>query len=474
MINQTYLKKLFTLALSTTLLFSSFVYADKNVISESSREDISVHKQNTISVSKATDNLNESIKTIKEKIENKKVLDKDIQKLTDDINSLEQATTFSNTRGTKDSIAAVLNAEILLLHIPNKDTSATSSAIDKARETLEIFGYKAALPNEEINNQSGQEFDDSVKSNLVLLNERIDFLENYLKDDPNILSRPVDRVAVPLSHIHTYIRSHEIDYIIALNDEDFKNEILSSFVRSEKILETVINEVPDGLEKSKYLASTVHDAKSTLKIQEYSDKSSKNNKISSKYYISTEQAGGSPVKIIRTGQGTPIKLVSHDITLPSKDELKVYGNGVMYEDHERAYIQKAFETIKIIKKNNDYYISILLPELPEGFLWDYSYYAMDYQANYLCSTSYFDLDRHPGQKEWKLENVTSEEIEKGAFAYLTLSTISTVTGEEGLVNWRIGTNHHEGYIIESLDRFTYYDYETWLPFDNSNYINGWK
>jgi hypothetical protein len=279
MINQTYLKKLFTLALSTTLLFSSFVYADKNVISESSREDISVHKQNTISVSKATDNLNESIKTIKEKIENKKVLDKDIQKLTDDINSLEQATTFSNTRGTKDSIAAVLNAEILLLHIPNKDTSATSSAIDKARETLEIFGYKAALPNEEINNQSGQEFDDSVKSNLVLLNERIDFLENYLKDDPNILSRPVDRVAVPLSHIHTYIRSHEIDYIIALNDEDFKNEILSSFIRAEKILETVINEVPDGLEKSKYLASTVHDAKSTLKIQEYSDKSSKNNKL---------------------------------------------------------------------------------------------------------------------------------------------------------------------------------------------------
>ncbi len=62
--------------------------------------------------------------------------------------------------------------------------------------------------------------------------------------------------------------------------------------------------------------------------------------------------------------------------------------GIMRIEHSREYGKKAFSTAKFYKENGEYYASITLPELPEGYFWTVSVNSKLANGNdYFGSTS---------------------------------------------------------------------------------------
>lgn len=459
------IKKLLAISLSMSLLFSSFTFASSKNIDSEINSNTSFSNEKSVNVAKAIDDLNESIKSIESKLYKKTVHNNDLLKLTTNINALEQATLNSNKKATKDTMAAILNAEILLLYLPDNDIASASSAIDNARKTLNIGGYKASIPSEDNMSTLGPELENSINVLLEEINERADFAIDLLKEDGTLLSRPLDRVSVKLSLLSKRASSNEFHYVVALDDENLRKEIISAFVKSEKLLKMA----KDSSSKTDLLESSINSAKRALKIKTRTTENKKD-----EYYIELEQGGGSPVKIIRSSNGFPIKIVDQEITLPTKENLKTYNGYRMYEDHERAFIQRAFETLKIVNRNDEYYLTIELPELPEGFFWQPGYFAVNKKAEYLCYASYQDIDRSPGPKAWKLENVTKEEITDNAYLSFDLLIRSMKDGEHGSIGWKVTTDDHPHYLAERTKCYTQFTDDAWLLFDHSNFLEGWK
>lgn len=462
-------KKLLAISLSTSLLFASFGFAGDKVLDNKVSNGISISIENSDGVSRAVDDLNKSIKSIESKIDKHSVDKNDLIKLTENINNLEKATRNSNRKATRHTITAILNAEILLLYLPDNDISSASAAIDNARKSLNIGGYKASIPTEDNMSTIGEELVSSINILLKDINERADFAIELINDNPNILSTPLDRVAVKLSSLSKVVSSNQLYYEIAINDENMRNDIVSAFVKAENLLDLAKNNSPKkNYSKSitEYLESQVKTAKKELKIE------SKNNKKD--YYIPLEQGGGSPIIVFKSSNGFPIKIVDQEITLPTKENLKTYGENRMYEDHERAFLQKAFETIKIVNRNDEYYLRIELPELPEGFIWEPSFFAINEKAEYLCYGIPKELDNSPGLREWKLEKVTKEEISNDAFLSFYLLIKSTKNGSEGSLAWKLTTDHHPGYLIERTECYTQYTTDAWVLFNHGDFLEGWK
>ena len=168
-----------------------------------------------------------------------------------------------------------------------------------------------------------------------------------------------------------------------------------------------------------------------------------------------------------------IRQVISSVTKPNEtvDNSIVITDDVAFEGRMKTniatkYDLQALETARFYRENGRLYVSIDLPQLPEGFWWGLDITSYDKDGNYV----YYNSEKEVNQVGKNTFEITSKYDDKSVsdITSTTLSVGIVNDNRKGMVMHRISTSTKNQVLIQSLVSSS--DAE-WVKFDTSKIFN---
>ena len=143
--------------------------------------------------------------------------------------------------------------------------------------------------------------------------------------------------------------------------------------------------------------------------------------------------------------------------------------GRMHSKYATEYDLKALETARFYKENGKLYVSLDLPELPEGFKWQWSIASYDSEGQYIFSTYTSDTEGKVGKQivevysEYEDEGRTIKDIK-----VTTLSVCVINNQRQSMVMHKLSTDAKNEVLRQSKVSSSDAD---WVKFDTSKIFN---
>ena len=133
------------------------------------------------------------------------------------------------------------------------------------------------------------------------------------------------------------------------------------------------------------------------------------------------------------------------------------------------YDLQALETARFYKENGKMYVSIDLPQLPEGFKWQWSVASYDKEGQYIFSTYTSDTEGKTGKQ---IVEVYSEYVDEGRtvkdIKVTTLSVSVINENRKSMIMHKLSTDAKNQILSQS--KVSSSDAE-WVSFDTSKIFN---
>ena len=146
-----------------------------------------------------------------------------------------------------------------------------------------------------------------------------------------------------------------------------------------------------------------------------------------------------------------------------------FKNGYIKDEFARPYIEEAFKTVKCYRKDDKYYISLVLPVLPDEDImrWSLMFDADNANGNVASSSRRKHENLEGGSYEFEVEGLTPAHMRSGVDFDLSLNLVSKNNRNASLF-W-YAQSYNQGKILEYDPRTEgqkTFDYDTTSIFEN--------